>query len=190
MAEIKIPEEFLNLLEDLNLPLEDAVKLIKWASANPDKIEKFMKLSGDLNGIGRRRLKYHIFRSNPIEELEEILKEQRESSETTSIYMKILHAAKKDGYSFITKPGVKGFLKKECDEFHFTFDVQGVKVEFISDSITPNGLRSIIEAGDFGTEFGDLLLEGVNIPLYDPRGKLVLEAIKRNISPYIVLAIG
>ena len=186
--EIRVSEDFLNMLETLGLPLKEAIKLIKWASDNPEAA-KFLELCGKLNGVGRKKVKYHIF-LNPLSELEEILREQEEACRTLSVYMRVLRAAKKGGYSFTTKSGVKGFLKVEYDNFCFTFDVQGVKVELIIISPTQDEVRSIVEDGDFDIECGELYLEGERIGFFDKRAELVREAIKQNVNPYVVLAIG
>jgi hypothetical protein len=189
MAEVRIPEEFLDALEVLKLPPEETFKLIRWASANPDKVAKFLEVYGKLNRAWKKRVKYHLFVGDPVDELEFILERQMKERDAMSVYMKTVHAAKKGGFSFTTKAGVKGFLKVDGSVFHFKFDVQGVEVELVCYSPSACTVKSIIE-GDVEGEFGEIYVEGKRVSSFDPACGKVAEAIKNNVNPYVMLAVG
>jgi hypothetical protein len=189
MSEIRIPEEILDIMEKLDLDARSIIEIVRWASANPSEAQKFIEEYRKLNGFGRRNFKYYNRGDDPLSWIKRVLEKQMEYSRSSSLYRKIVSEAKKGGYSFITKAGVTGTLKVTGNEFHFTFDVQGVKVECITTSLSMSEMRETLEDGNFPIH-GTVYLEGKELSFFGPQVDLVREAVKRNVDPYVVLAIG
>ena len=186
-----VPDEFLKLIETLNEPTctGTVATLMKWASANPQEaikiVDEYYRLGR--NAKSRFRLNVFSYDKNPVEAVKEAWKLQAKQHKQRKILSKALAEIRGQGHVITMPNGVQCRITKRNELYSSEFIVQNVKVIVTtSGSGIATYLNELKERGEFYSPcLEEVTIGNQTFMAYDKRVKKILDAIKKNVNPYV-----
>ena len=195
----EVPDSFLKLLMKCgefhsSFP-STIVKILKWASENREAAEKVAEEVKRLNEAGRREFEYYMLKIayKPDEALEKAFEIQMERRARRSLLSKAIAHAKRGGYSLKMPNGLECKITYNDENYIFSVKPGGVNVEihhsgwYLGEALISLSRFSTFSSGKYGIK--RIILDGKRYSWREKMGEAILEAIRRNVNPYVYITV-
>ena len=195
----EVPDGFLELLTkcgDYSHPSTSTIiEVLEWASENSEAAGRVAEEAERLNETGRRAFEKYMFwlSYKPDKALEKAFELQEENRARRSLLTKVIAHAKRGGYILKMPNGLECRITRDGDHYAFRFKMGGADVtvlhsgRFIGEALNGLSRFSTFSSGKYGIRA--IILDGKNYSWKGKAGNAILEAIQRNINPYVYMAI-
>ena len=195
----EVPDSFLNLLMKCGGRYSSSpstiINILKWASENREAAEKIAEEAKRFNETGRREFEYCLLRLSykPDEALKRALEIQMERRAMRSLLSKAITHAKRGGFTLKMANGLECRITYERGRYIFLFKPGGVNVKvihngrFLGETLSSLSRLSTFSSGKYGIEA--IILDGKKYSRWEKRETTILEAIKKNINPYVYMTV-
>ena len=195
----EVPDSFLKLLMKCgefhsSFP-STIVEILKWASENREAAEKVAEEVKRLNEAGRREFEYYMLKIayKPDEALEKAFEIQMERRARRSLLSKAIAHAKRGGYSLKMSNGLECKITYSNENYIFSVKPGGVDVKVLhSGRLLGEALNSLSQFSTFSSgKYGirAIILDGKSYSWREKTGNVILEAIQRNVNPYVYMTV-
>ena len=171
------------------------IDILRWASENRETAEATAEGAERLNETGKREFEYYMFKASykPDEALKRAFEMQLEDRARRSLLSKAIAHAKRDGYILKLPNGLECKMTYDGDYYVFQFWPGGVDVkilhngDFLGEALNSLSRFSTFSSGMYGIEA--IIIDGKRYSRRGKTGRIILEAIRRNINPYIYMTV-
>jgi len=195
----EVPDSFLKLLMKCgefhsSFP-STIVEILKWASENREAAEKVAEEVKRLNEAGRREFEYYMLKIayKQDEALEKAFEIQMERRARRSLLSKAIAHAKRGGYDLKMSNGLECKITYSNENYIFSVKPGGVNVEihhsgwYLGEALISLSRFSTFSSGKFGIK--RIILDGKSYSWREKTGNVILEAIQRNVNPYVYMTV-
>jgi len=195
----EIPDKFLEMLAKCGGFYQPTpsklIDILKWASENREAAGKVAEEVKCLNKRGRRDFEEYMFwlSYKPDKALEKAFEMQEENRKRRSVLSKVIARAKGGGCVLKMPNGLECKITREGKYYAFKFNVGGAEIvifhsrNFLSETLTSLKTIATFSSGSYGIR--EIILDGKKYSWRDKTGRAILEAIQKNINPYIYMTI-
>ena len=171
------------------------IEVLEWASKNREAAERVAEEVERLNETGRRAFEEHMYclSYKPDEALEKAVELQEENRARRSLLSKVISQAKRGGYTLNMSNGLECKITHDGDYYVFKFKPGGADVtvlhsgHFLSEALNSLNRFSTFSSGMYGIRA--IILDGKNYSWRGKTGNAILEAIQRNVNPYVYMTV-
>jgi len=195
----EVPDSFLKLLMecgDYYSPSPSTlIDILGWASENREAAEETAEEAKRLNEAGKREFEYYMFKVayKPDEALKRAFEIQMEKRARRSLLSKAIAHAKRGGYTLKMPNGLECRITRGGDYYVFKFKPGGVDVKVLhSGRLLGEALNSLSRFSTFSSgKYGirAIILDGKSYSWRERTGNVILEAIQRNVNPYVYMTV-
>ena len=171
------------------------IDILRWASENREAAEKTAEEAKCLNETGKREFEYYMFKAayKPDEALRRAFEIQLENRARRSLLSKAIACAKRGGYTLKMPNGLECRITRDGDYYVFLLKPGGVDVKVLhSGRLLGEALNSLSRFSTFSSgKYGikAIIIDGKRYSRREKTGRIILEAIRRNINPYICMTV-
>jgi len=171
------------------------IDILRWASENREAAEKTAEGAERLNETGKREFEYYMFKAayKPDEALRRAFEIELENRARRSLLSKVIAHAKRGGYTLKLPNGLECKITCDGDYYVFRFKPGGVDVKVLhSGRLLGEALNSLrhfstFSSGKYGIKA--IILDGKRYSRREKTGNVILEAIRRNVNPYVYMTV-
>jgi len=169
------------------------VEAVKWASENPNEAPKIVEGWKRLKTRGKNEFQWRLSLGSidPAEALDYAVRYEAKHREQSSLIMKVISKAKKDGYTFTLPNGVQCKIQRKEGENWFIFNVAGEEIILFYSQVTYDTIEEAQKYSQVCTR--NLYSIVYKDKVYDSNsqtGKALRQAIEQNIHPNVAALIS